>query len=36
MYTPDVSIIVPTYCEADNLRLLVPRIDQAVAAAGWI
>ena len=30
MYTPEISIIIPTYCEADNLRLLVPRIDEAL------
>ena len=31
-----VSIIVPTYREADNLRELVPRIDQALVAAGLL
>ncbi len=29
----DVAIIVPTYREAENLRLLVPRIVQALSAA---
>jgi dolichol-phosphate mannosyltransferase len=30
----DVSVIVPTLCEADNLPILVPRIAAALAAAG--
>src|SRR5438270_2504382 len=30
---PDVSVIVPTYCEAENLPLLVPRIVAACPAA---
>ena len=30
---PDVSVIVPTYCEAENLPLLVPRIAAACPAA---
>src|SRR5947209_774661 len=30
---PDVSVIVPTYCEADNLPLLVPRIAAACPGA---
>ncbi len=30
----DVSVIVPTYCEADNLPLLIPQIAGALAAAG--
>ena len=30
----DVSVIVPTYCEAENLPLLVPRISAALALAG--
>jgi dolichol-phosphate mannosyltransferase len=30
----DAAIIVPTYCEAQNLPLLVPRISGALAAAG--
>lgn len=29
----EVSVIVPTYCEAENLPLLVPRISAALAAA---
>jgi dolichol-phosphate mannosyltransferase len=29
----DVSVVVPTYCEADNLPLLVPRIAAALDAA---
>jgi dolichol-phosphate mannosyltransferase len=29
-----VSVVVPTYCEADNLPLLVPRVAQALASAG--
>jgi dolichol-phosphate mannosyltransferase len=31
--TPRLSIIVPTYCEAENLALLVARIDEAVRGA---
>ncbi len=31
---PDISIIVPTYREAENLSLLVPRIAEAMAAFG--
>src|SRR5947209_15090856 len=31
---PDVSVIVPTYREAENLPLLVPRIAAALAGAG--
>lgn len=30
----DVSVIVPTYCEADNLPVLVPRIAAALDGAG--
>jgi len=30
---PDVSVIVPTYCEAENLPLLVPRIAAACPSA---
>jgi dolichol-phosphate mannosyltransferase len=30
---PDVSVIVPTYCEADNVPLLVPRIAAACPGA---
>ncbi len=30
---PDVSVIVPTYCEADNLPILVPRIAAACPGA---
>jgi dolichol-phosphate mannosyltransferase len=30
----EVSVIVPAYCEADNLPLLVPRISAALAATG--
>src|SRR5438067_9394293 len=32
--TPDVSVVVPTYGEAVNLPILVPRIHQALLAAG--
>jgi dolichol-phosphate mannosyltransferase len=32
--SPQVSVIVPTYREAANLPILVPRICQALAAAG--
>ncbi len=28
--TPEISVIIPTYCEADNLPLLVPQIDRAL------
>jgi len=28
--SPDVSIIVPTYCEVENLPALIPQIDQAL------
>jgi dolichol-phosphate mannosyltransferase len=31
---PDVSVIVPTYGEAANLPILVPRVHQALALAG--
>ena len=31
---PKVSVIVPTYCEADNLPLLVPRIHEAATSNG--
>ncbi len=31
---PDVSVVVPTYCEAANLPILIPRIQGALAAAG--
>src|SRR5262249_20755970 len=31
---PNVSVIVPTYCEAANLPVLVPRIQQAICSAG--
>lgn len=31
---PQLSVIVPTYREAENLPILVPRIHQAAAAAG--
>lgn len=34
MHTPEISIIVPTYCEADNLRLLIPQIDQLATDTG--
>jgi dolichol-phosphate mannosyltransferase len=30
----DVSIIIPTYCEAENLAVLVPRIQAVTRAAG--
>jgi dolichol-phosphate mannosyltransferase len=30
----DVSVIVPTYCEAANLAVLVPRLRQALASTG--
>jgi hypothetical protein len=29
----DVSVIVPTYCEAENLVVLIPKIDAALASA---
>ncbi|MCH7990057.1 MAG: glycosyltransferase family 2 protein [Planctomycetes bacterium] len=32
--TPKLSVIVPTYCEAENLHILVPLIDNAVTQAG--
>jgi dolichol-phosphate mannosyltransferase len=32
--TPKLSVIVPTYCEAKNLHILVPLIDNAVTHAG--
>jgi len=32
--TPKLSVIVPTYCEAQNLHILVPLIDNAVTQAG--
>lgn len=32
--SPDVTVVIPTYCEADNLPVLVPRIAGAAAAAG--
>lgn len=31
-----VSIIVPTYCEAENLPLLVKRVADAFKARGWL
>ncbi|MFC1831575.1 polyprenol monophosphomannose synthase [Thermodesulfobacteriota bacterium] len=34
MQTPEASIIVPTYCEADNLGLLIPQINQSASDAG--
>jgi dolichol-phosphate mannosyltransferase len=33
--TPSVSIIVPTYKEAENLPLLIPQIAAAVGPRGW-
>jgi dolichol-phosphate mannosyltransferase len=33
--TPQVSIIVPTLNEAENLPVLIPRISAALAAAKW-
>jgi dolichol-phosphate mannosyltransferase len=30
----DLSVVVPTYREADNLRLLVPAVSRAIAATG--
>ena len=30
----EVSVIVPTYCEAENLPTLVPRISEALKGAG--
>jgi len=30
----DVSVVIPTYDEADNLSLIVPRVHRALAAAG--
>ncbi len=32
--TPDLSVVVPTYCEAANLTELVSRIDAATRNAG--
>jgi dolichol-phosphate mannosyltransferase len=32
---PDVSVIVPTFCEAENLPVLVPQIVAALASTGW-
>lgn len=31
---PDLSVIIPTYCEAKNLPELIPRIDAAVQTVG--
>ena len=30
---PDLSIIVPTYCEAENLPFLIPRVHEVLVAA---
>lgn len=30
----DVSVVVPTYCEAENLPVLIPRIDHALKESG--
>ncbi|MDA0659762.1 MAG: glycosyltransferase family 2 protein [Planctomycetota bacterium] len=30
----DVSVVVPTYCEAENLPTLIPRISNAMSSAG--
>jgi dolichol-phosphate mannosyltransferase len=35
MKSTDVSVIVPTYCEAENLPTLVPRIATALGDAGF-
>ena len=32
--TPKLSVIIPTYCEAKNLHILVPLIDNAATLAG--
>ncbi len=31
---PEISVIIPTYCEAENLPLLVPRIAETMQKAG--
>ncbi len=33
---PSVSIIVPTFKEADNLPLLIPQVAAALASRGWM
>jgi hypothetical protein len=33
--TPRISIIVPTFREAENLPLLLPAIVEAMASRGW-
>ena len=33
--TANVSIVVPTYREAENLPLLVPQVASAMAGKGW-
>jgi dolichol-phosphate mannosyltransferase len=35
MPTVGVSVVVPTYCEAENLPRLVPRVAAALTARGW-
>lgn len=32
--TPEISVIVPTYCEAENLSTLVPRVNSALQGTG--
>ncbi|MEO2048147.1 MAG: glycosyltransferase family 2 protein [Pirellulales bacterium] len=34
IHSPDVSVIVPTYCEVENLLILLPQIDQAMVSDG--
>lgn len=34
--SPSLSIIVPTYKEAENLPLLIPQIASALAGRGWV
>lgn len=35
-FIPSVSVIVPTFKEAENLPLLVPQIAETLGARGWI
>ncbi len=32
---PQIDIIVPTYCERDNVALLIEKIDKALAGIAW-
>ncbi|OYW19639.1 MAG: hypothetical protein B7Z55_08495, partial [Planctomycetales bacterium 12-60-4] len=34
MNGPQLSIVIPTYREVDNLPVLIPRLDAATSAAG--